>query len=201
MRGSPGAVLRWDPVVDGGLRIRGRVVVPGVELMPRFFVWAEHPSLTSGWRPEDGMDAAMALVDTVTSDEGGRFEFVRCSDAPHRLRIALVNQPMFDLFSIEDVLPGGEELVIELDAARLPSVRLKGRVVDGQGQPVAFARVSPTNDDALTLPVLKARADGTFDLGEFPPGRWGIFVGFRLRTELVEVGPHETHDFGDLIGE
>ncbi|MEQ1894515.1 MAG: carboxypeptidase regulatory-like domain-containing protein, partial [Planctomycetota bacterium] len=203
LRGSPGAVLRWDPVVDGGLRIRGRVVVPGVDPLPSFRITAEYESLSSGWTTDEGVAVPMGLMDAVHTDESGRFEFVKCNRAPHLLRIAAAEQSFFDLASVAGVLPGADELVIEIDPARLPSVRLSGRVVDDQGHPVAFAVIGPQNDEALTLPMLKARADGTFDLGTFPPGRWRILAGRYLMsqasTEFVEVATGQTHDFGDLV--
>lgn len=195
MIGRPGAALRWDPVIDGGLRIRGRVVVQGLDRAPRFFVWSFHDE--SGQR---------GLAETVHADENGVFEFVKCAAGPHRIEVASSQQPMDKLVSLEGVLPGGDELVIEVDAARLPTVHFRGRVLDARGEPMGFVEVSPycaeRNDGTSVL--FSARADGTFELGPYPPGRWRVSVRaprspqLLLTSEFVDVTPNQIYDFGDL---
>jgi len=94
--------------------------------------------------------------------------------------------------------------VIELDAARWPSVRLKGRVLDAGGEPVPGASLAPTFLDPLVHggPLLTTDEAGVFDLGPYPPGRWQIVIEHGQASELctatVELAPGETWDFGDL---
>lgn len=190
--GAPGLLLRWDPEIDGGLRIRGRVVAPGLD-RARFFILSSAVAANGS-----------GSGDNLSTGEDGRFELLRCADAPHEIRISSVEQPMFPLAILEDVLPGPEERLIEIDPTRMPSVRLKGRVLDSRGDPVAFTEVSPEGEGFDMGLMWKTRVDGTFDLGPFPPGRWGIAVWKRgaplvlLRTDSAELAPDQTWDFGDL---
>jgi len=86
-------------------------------------------------------------------------------------------------------------------------VRLKGRVLDSRGEPLAFTTVSTDLEGSHSSTLFQARSDGSFDLGPFPPGRWGVAVWKKgtpqllLRADPVEVAPDQTHDFGDLIVE
>jgi hypothetical protein len=169
------------------------VVVPGRD-HARFFILAHS-------KPEDGEPSGGSL----TTDESGRFEIVRCRDVPHTIEVSASEQPMFPLAVVEDVLPGPDEVLIRVDPARMASARLKGRVLDARGEPRVDITVSPELEGSHSYLQFRARADGTFDLGPFPPGRYGIVVWKKrtplvlLRVESVEVAPDEIHDFGDLI--
>jgi hypothetical protein len=195
--GSPGAVLRWDPVLGGGLVIRGRIAAGGLD-PTRFMIQCTGSANAQG----------MLHVDTAEPDAGGLFEFPDCADVPHRLEVSSSEQPSYPLVVLEHVLPAGQELVIEIDPALWPSARFKGRVLDAAGEPLAEAHVRLKGERSVAMGLLwPTDPTGAFDIGPYPPGRWRIQV-WRLGsskplfvTDEVQVGAGETFDFGDLVVE
>lgn len=189
--GTPGVLLRWDPVLDGGLSLRARVVGAGVD--PTACVvtcerWSENDVEYEG---------------AARPDAQGLFEFKGLSDAGHRLAVLAADANDYPLAVVEDVHPGGGEGVIEVDAARWPSVRLKGRVLDALGDPLPGAALAPSPEGySGSGPLLQTDATGSFDIGPYPPGRWSVLVqddeAGELRTETVELVAGQTWDFGDL---
>jgi hypothetical protein len=192
LTGTPGALLRWDPVLDAGLSIRGRIVGEGID-PTRCSVRCE--SFGQGEAP---------YLDGARPDGQGVFEFTGLADAGYRLEVYATESHSFPLAVRDDQRPGGGEIVIELDPARWPSVHLKGRVLDAQGQAVPGASLAPIPVDAAVWnsPLLTTDPAGAFDLGPYPPGRWAIHIESgqlgELRTATVELAPGESWDFGDL---
>jgi hypothetical protein len=114
----------------------------------------------------------------------------------------------FPLVIRTDVRPGPEELVLAVDPAQLPSVRLVGVVVDVQGNGRAGITVAPSWVSAAGVhgsPLVTTDEYGGFDVGPYPPGTWSVVVRGgetgQLRLGPVELGPGETHDFGDVVVE
>ncbi|MEO6709396.1 MAG: carboxypeptidase-like regulatory domain-containing protein, partial [Planctomycetota bacterium] len=98
--GSPGAVLRWDPVLGTGLAIRGRIVARGLDLR-EFMICCT------------GVTAPGTLrSDTAQPDSGGWFEFTDRDDVPHRIVVSSSLQPMLPLAVLESVTPSGKDLVV-----------------------------------------------------------------------------------------
>ena len=52
------------------------------------------------------------------------------------------------------------------------------------------------------MPLLTPAADGTFDFGPYPAGRYSLSVrrqqALLLRAGPVDIAPDQTYDFGDL---
>lgn len=192
LTGSPGALLRWDPMLDGGLTLRGRIVGAGVD--PSACV-VRCECLAEGEEP---------YFEDERPDEQGVFEFSGLTDAGHRLEVLAAGLYFFPLAVVQDLHPGAGETVIELDAQRWPSVHLRGRVLDASGDPLPGAALVPglAGSGGRNCPLLTTDAAGVFDLGPYPPGRWTIFVqpgrSEELRTETVELLPGQTWDFGNL---
>jgi RNA polymerase sigma-70 factor (ECF subfamily) len=192
LSGTPGALLRWDPMLDGGLSIRGRIVGAGID--PTACVV----------RCERFAEGGVQYWEEERPDEQGVFEFSGVSDAGHHLEVLAADVYLFPLAVLGNVHPAAGETVIEIDAARWPSVHLLGRVLDSGGEPLPGAMIMPSLEDSpgRNSPLLATDAAGTFDLGPYPPGRWTILVeaaqAGELRTATVELGPGETWDFGDL---
>jgi hypothetical protein len=180
-------------VLDGGLTLRGRIVGASVD-----------PTACMV-RCESFSGNEVLYMNDARPDAQGVFEFTGLPDAALRLEVLAASVYFFPLAVVEDAHPGPGETVIEVDAARWPSVRLKGRVLDAQGVPVPGASVAPSLQDpaARNSPLLTTDASGAFDLGPYPPGRWTISIEHgrsgELRSAIVELGPGETWDFGDLI--
>lgn len=185
--GMPGATLTWNPVL-GGLELRGRIV--GLSAPDGCRVEA------FSWTPEH------QSMGNARVDASGAFVVRGLIDADHQVRILAPQQLVFPVLLQEGVRPGPEEQTFAVDPAQLPSVHLRGRVLDAQGQPAAGVAVSPLLAGFPNAPVVNTAADGTYSIGPVPPGRWRISARppgrGELHTDPVELGPGTTWDFGDL---
>jgi RNA polymerase sigma-70 factor (ECF subfamily) len=190
LSGAPGAELEWNPVLGSGLAIRGRLVAPGID----FSTW--WIQCESQGRVQTPFHAsARPQVD-------GSFEFGGCADIPHRIRIHAPNSYFFPVLQLEDVRPSPAQRDIPIDPANLPSCRVRGRFADDTGQPLPGIEFNVVRKGLNVAPMLTADADGTFDVGELPPGTYTIGVhapGFaRFGSESVELTSGAVWDFGEL---
>jgi RNA polymerase sigma factor (sigma-70 family) len=190
--GAPGAALEWNAQLESGGVIRGRILAPEISL--------------SGWCVfKIGASSDSALnPDMARVAADGSFKFLDCEDAPATLQVLEGPDKVFVLATVREVRPSDEEVLIEIDPARRPSVRLRGRVVDELGKPLTDVDVSPFDFDLGPSPVEHVDAQtGRFDLGPYPSGNWGLVIVSRdrppLRVPPRKVAPDEAHDFGDLV--
>jgi len=134
----------------------------------------------------------------------GSFEIRGCADVGHTLEVHQGNsgRVSFPIAQRKDVHPGGPELVIAIEPSSLAPCRLRGRFVDERNQPIAGIEYFPGRADVNGAPVLIADAEGRFDVGPVPPGRYGIGVyaaGFApFSAEQIDVAAGSDFDFGDL---
>ncbi|HVS08887.1 MAG TPA: sigma-70 family RNA polymerase sigma factor [Planctomycetota bacterium] len=190
LSGAPGAELEWNPVLGSGLAIRGRLLSPGID----FSTW---------WIRCESQDRAQSpFTASATPKADGSFEFGGCADVPHRLRIHAPGGSFFAVLQLEDVHPAAAQRDIPIDPADLLSCRVRGRIVDDTGQPLAGIEFNVAREGHNTAPILTADAEGAFDIGELPPGKYRILVraaGYApLHSELAELLSGETWDFGEL---
>ncbi len=188
---TPGAELEWNAQLASGGVVRGRVVAPGMSL--------------SGWcviKTHASSDSALqTAIARVAAD--GSFKFEGCAEAPATLYVRESTTSAFTLATVSDVRPSDTEVLIEIDPARRPSVRLRGRVVDESGAPLGDAEVHPFAFELGASPVEHVDpATGRFQLGPYPSGDWGLIVIARGRSKL-RVAPRRaesdsTLDFGDI---
>ncbi|NOT29644.1 MAG: sigma-70 family RNA polymerase sigma factor [Planctomycetes bacterium] len=186
--GAVGAELVWNPVVEGSI-LRGRLALNGLDpAQCRVRCEAE--------------DLADNYLEEVRVDATGSFEFTGLPGSSYALQVLAAGEYSFPMAELHDVHPGPEEIVLELDLARWPSIRLRGRVVDASERPMPGVVFSPWRVGQNTAPLLTTREDGTFDVGPYPPGSWFVQVRHegdtRVKSEVVELGRGETWDFGDL---
>ncbi|HEX2253275.1 MAG TPA: carboxypeptidase-like regulatory domain-containing protein [Thermoanaerobaculia bacterium] len=111
-------------------------------------------------------------------------------------------------------LPGRVELEAPPPFVECPLIRaatVAGRVVDGEGEPVAgavlvarAAEPRPARDPGLRPPPHPRAAtdhEGRVELPELPPGAHRLTLaapGFTVRDLAVELAPGETRDLGEL---
>jgi protocatechuate 3,4-dioxygenase beta subunit len=189
---AAGATLRWDAVLSAGLVLRGRVVAPGREL-DGWMVAAQ----TMGARSERW------FVGT-SMDSDGRFYIDDCPDRPLRVVLSHQDSGWLARAIVEGVRAGGAELVLEPDPALEPSVHLRGRIVDADGQPLPGAWFRPCHAKQDGQPLLAADVDGRFELGPYPPGEWTIRVqagNLCSNSPTHAFAAGETWDFGDVHAE
>jgi hypothetical protein len=187
--GTPGADLAWNPVLGSGLKISGRLVGKEIDFS-KWWVYCES---------EDWQKAPYAQSATPKAD--GSFEFTGCGDAKHRIRAHLPGANFFPVVSFE-ARPGGDLVLVPVDAAMLPSCRLRGRILDENGKPAAGVEFGVSLTGANLSPIETADAEGRFDFGLVPPGEYRITsraAGYcPLRSETATLAANANWDFGDL---
>ncbi len=187
--GTSGAELSWDPVLGSGLAIRGRLV-------------AHETDFSKWWMYCESLDwDKTPYAQSATPKADGSFEFTGCGDAVHRIRIHAPDAGLFPVATLE-ARPGAEPLIVPIDSAVLPSCRLRGRIVDEDGAPLAGVQFNPILSAAGFSPIETADAAGRFDLGPVPPGEYGIRIrakGYAAhQSEKVTLAANASWDFGDL---
>jgi len=190
--GVAGTELVWNPVLQGA-SLRGRLVLNGIEP-------GQCRVRCEGEAAED------QTLQEVPPGASGAFEFAGLVGDSYHLEVIAsgvgVSAYVSPLAELSGVHPGADEPVIELDPARWPSVRLRGRVVDASGAPVPGITLVVFCVGRNVGPVLATQPDGTFDFGPYSPGSWRVVVrrsgGEDLKSDVVELSAGQTFDFGDL---
>ena len=80
----------------------------------------------------------------------------------------------------------GEETPIQFSLARSRLARVSGIVVDPQGRPANGARVSLSTETPARPGSATIGVDGTFGIGELPPGEYTLVVTF---DAYEQIGP------------
>lgn len=183
----PGTVVAWNPVLDLGERISGRLVVPG-ECDQEFFIACRN--LDS---PE---------MQTLRLEKAGDFSFFSLMPGKYRVFVRSVASGI-DM-THEDVAAGETALELHLECDQMPSIRLGGQIARRQGA-AGELRIVPRGPGLENYTEWRrTRPDGTFDLGPYFPGEWWIEVrkgktkDVLLKTPAVFVSPGESFDFGLL---
>jgi RNA polymerase sigma-70 factor (ECF subfamily) len=192
LHAEPGAELRWDPVLSRGTTLRGRVLADGRPVARCRVSARGMPSARANWFQDD------------TTYVDGRFSFINCPAGLLHLEARSPTSGQFVVAALDDVDPFAGEVVLAVDPAREPTAHVSGRVVDGDGRPVADAEVSvlPLAAD-LGGHSLRTDADGRFLSPGCPAGEWRVAVqveGFaRFAAPARAVAAGATVDWGDLV--
>ncbi len=184
--GVSGAELTADFTLDAGNVIHGRIVDSS----------HEHRRYTIEGR---AMDFSGYFTFQIVDDDG-RFTITNCPDKA--LHLDVKGNSIYPIAQVDDVRPGPKELVIEPDPALEPSIRIRGRVVDEAGHPLA-AEVLPEGRFGLSPIGHTDIETGRFEFGPYPPGEWGVFVkvdGFpKIDVPKHACAKDEVWDFGDVV--
>jgi hypothetical protein len=134
------------------------------------------------------------------TDAEGRFRLKNCEpEAP--IRISVRRKSTFDELAVEHVVPGSDELLLQLPKEAW--IHIRGVIVDPDGKPLANVHVSPFKKGGNGSPAdTNDATTGAFDLGPYPPGDYSLrlaadgfpTVNFPLRT----VGPDAVWDVGTV---
>jgi hypothetical protein len=192
LAGAAGETLVWNAVLSRGGEITGRVVDDSGSPLVGWFVVADGEGSADGrWYSRDD-----------TTDADGRFALEDLPDRPHRVEAFAPESGAFPALVAGGVLPGDGELLLRADPSRLPSVRIVGALVGSSGEPVANARLEPWSSAYRRSPIESPRADGGFELGPYPGGRWTLRIEVPGLPALVlgprELAPEETWDCGTI---
>ncbi|MCE9596079.1 MAG: sigma-70 family RNA polymerase sigma factor [Planctomycetes bacterium] len=161
---GPGDAV-WNPTLERGRDLFGRVLgadgepVRGLSVVVERRVRDDEPFLRA-----------------ATTDADGRFRVRGCADREHALRVFPRDSQLFPWLELERVRPSDDELVLRLDDALLPSVRIVGRVVTQSGAAPGNTTIMPF-DRAIDYEVHElVEPDGTFSIGPLPVGEWGVVI-------------------------
>lgn len=187
--GSSGAQLEWNPVLGRGLSIRGQLVAQGIDFSSW---WMYCESVDPKTRP---------FAQSATPKADGSFEFAGCGEAKHQIRVHAPNAGSYPVVVV-DAEPGPDPILVPIDRAKLPTCRVRGRVVDENGQPVTTAQINLVLKGANVMPLETVGTDGRFDIGPTPPGEYAVFArapGYaQVNSEWVTLVSNATWDFGEL---
>lgn len=181
---TAGDTVRWDPSVDVGHSVRGRVLGPdgkGLKAMV-----------------EGGAKKRRNWHVSEVTDEDGRFTL---DNVDPELSLQLdVRLMFFPVFSYDGPVPEEGELVLRVPPEGMPSIQLHGTVVDASGQPIPLAEVAVQRGGTGSAGVFPTDDAGRFECGPFPSGEYRVWVSaegwVRHSYPVVTVEPESTHDFG-----
>jgi hypothetical protein len=180
--------LHADFVLSTGNTLRGRIVAPGQKV--------------DGWVIDaQGMNGQVEYQDMSRTDAEGRFTFVNCPDVPLRVNVRM--RADLEIARVENVRPGPQELLIEPDPTLMPSIKIRGRVVDDAGRPLS-AEIAPSNPRFSGGPVVRNDAEsGRFEIGPVAPGEWTLRVcapGLACNTlGPNRIEPDGVWEVGDVV--
>lgn len=182
-----GQRTEWNPMLGGGSTISGIV------LRPDGTPFANVPVHALA-----GM--ACTPVHQGTTDAGGRFLLKNVGAEPVTVDVGdLRHEP---LKSIEGVAPGTVDLEIRVTHADLPNARIRGRLVDESGSPVAATVGVPAYRGMTRIRDVATDDTGAFEIGPMRSGRRELEIRTKDRGALlrdpVELRPDQVADLGTI---
>lgn len=192
---TDGAEILWNPVIDAGRVLRGRLV-------------SEHGEALVGWSvrarvgPNGWEGAGPSFVSQAFTDAEGSFRIVNCPDQP--IQVSVTEQRYSRLFPeahFADLEAGPDvhELIV-LDR-QLSTSSIAGRVVDRHGEPLALEVVLRREGTTRHGYAWSDPATGAFAFEPLAPGNYELVLedeeGRRL-VQPIELEAEQGLDVGEL---
>ncbi len=178
LHGRAGEELLWDPVIDAGRVLRGRVV-------------DEQGTGHGGWQVnvrDSGDPRAPAEFHAQTlTDAEGRFAVPNAPETP--LRVTLIESPASVLVPeavFEALLAGPVEHELRVPSAMRASAEVRGRLLDAEGAPLAAALLLRRSSDGHGVTRWSDHATGAFRFAPLPPGTYALESGSRDGLEAAQ---------------
>jgi len=170
--GAAGAIVSCELPLSRGIELRGRVLDDAGA--PWSDVWVR---------------ATAGKVSSETrTDAAGRFVLANCPEGLFRVT-AERGQHMAQLEQV-DPRRGEVELRLPRKVAAAATVRIRGRIVGPDGQPVAGTQVHAYGPGNETGREQATAADGSFEFEPVPPGTWHVYLPPQLLPGF-SIGPRE----------
>ncbi|MFY9344177.1 MAG: sigma-70 family RNA polymerase sigma factor [Planctomycetota bacterium] len=190
--GEPGGTVECVLRLGNGLVLRGRVVDEVGVPVARASIMGEAVSGGPYWRAN------------ADSDANGRFQLVDCPPG-RRLTVNAGARERVPA-TRSDLLPGSEELVLQLPRDTSPRARLVGRLLRPDGTGAVGHTIEPYRSDPRKnlgedFDAVVQAADGAFAIA-VPAGTWTVRIMVKdhptIRFDGLELAAGAVHDFGVL---
>lgn len=189
LSGAEGESLRWDPVLDEGGKIQGRIEDP--RGAPRSGLYAtarpvQDPRSPARATAETGPDGAFRIAGLVP----GAYDVEVSTGSPGQV-----------VLKVPNLQPSEEHHVWILADEAFPSARIRGSLAVARGVARELFAYHPTPHGGPMHPL---RFEGeAFSGGPFLPGKWEVVTGGRgapgQRLARFELARGEHRDLGRLV--
>lgn len=193
VRTEAGAVTECTLQLSRGVELRGRVLDENGAPVAGALISCTGEAARSGWSHWMG----------ARTEDDGRFAVGNCPEQG-TLTVTVGGEGIEEARRTH-VDPAGGELVLRVRRALPASVRIRGRILDPEGAPIANASTTALRAGANTASgpeIAYTAEDGSFELGPLPPGPRGVLVRARdfplLRTEVRELAADAHWDLGEV---
>ncbi|MFN0207479.1 MAG: sigma-70 family RNA polymerase sigma factor [Planctomycetota bacterium] len=160
---TPGAELRWDPILSLGMSIIGRVVDPDGNPAAGFTVYASKTD-TKG----------LPSSEMAGTDANGKFTIQKLENAEYLIQVSGHEGESFNIAEVPGVKPGGAELLVTLPYKK-GDCYITGSVISEDETPAGGVDLQTSRVGARGAYWTHANPKtGTFKLGPFPPGRYRL---------------------------
>ena len=192
---SDGDELEWDPVIEAGRVLHGRLV-------------DERGQPLAGWGVDVGSGPRGVFWlggfhGQAETDEEGRFRIVSCPDEP--LWLTAVSSRFrvpFAEVELDGLRPGDEERLVEVRDAQLATGWITGRTLGPDGRPASVQLTLQRADRGERHAVWSEAGTGAFRLGPLSPATYSLAAlgqaSESLHVDGLELAAGETLELGSL---
>jgi RNA polymerase sigma-70 factor (ECF subfamily) len=184
-----GETVTWDPVL-AETALQGRIV-------------DERGEPLAGWEVSGTPPRGKGNRTSDTSDAGGRFRCRRLAQVPYVLDFFAAgdSERVRPACTLRGVVPGGDEVLVRIPDAAIPSAGIEGTLLDTDGQPPRHAQVHFTTAGLFYEPSAKVDPQtGRFRIGPLTSGLYRLQGSDGARRsawgEPFALAAHETRDVG-----
>ncbi|MBI3820827.1 MAG: sigma-70 family RNA polymerase sigma factor [Planctomycetes bacterium] len=191
LQGAPGEEVHWNPIIDAGIALVGRVVDEKGAPQANCTIFAQ---------PSDYNSKANLHGGQARTNDAGEFKLSGCPAEPMKVRVGSPPYGAITVKTIEGVCADAGELIITIPKIDV-SGKIRGRLVDSQSNPIANASVLAYRRGSSGIQnAHEIAADGTFEIVDIVPGDYYLDikapnVGI-YKSGVRHVNTHETCDFG-----
>ena len=174
---AAGASVRCELSLHSERELRGRVV-------------DDRGAAVAKARIECVVDNPGVWIQQTSTGADGSFVVTACP--PEKKLVVTVRGRGLEALRRAEVDPSAGPVEFQVQRAAAASVRMRGIVVDPAGKPLANVSVvaSDGKDSQDPARITATGADGGFELGPLPPGKWTVTVASPLHPP-VSNGPRE----------
>lgn len=194
LTGVAGEEIRWDPVIDAGLTLIGKVTDEKGNPLRNCTVRAQ----PNEYKPSDSFRGG-----EMKTDDAGQFKISGCPNKLMRVSVAAPPYGQITIKTIENVSAAAGELVIVIEGGIDVTSKIRARLVDSAMKPVQVAAVTAYRRGAGGgSTAMEISPDGIVEIINLIEGDYYLDISAlnigKHTTNLKHVGKNETCDFGTI---